>query len=145
MPSVPDAPVPKKEDRAPTDVLANISSVPPRAPESDSVSPLNQEVSLSVSAVPESTIPDWLKESTSLSSAQVSTPEQVSEDSAVTAPEESPVEAFVPSSVEPTLPVSEIPTENAPELSAELPDWLKGSDSPALSADEPLRSLDEPK
>ncbi len=68
-----DSMPPRREENTQKDILANISSVQVPSPVSpiDTASPSIESES-AVSVAPEPTIPDWLKQSTSLSSGQTS-------------------------------------------------------------------------
>lgn len=137
----------QKEERPQMDVLANIASTPR---ETSSENTQSQEVSpelvseVSTPSVTESaTIPDWLKESTSLvSSAETVEPPSTPPESL---PEES-TESEIPSlSLEEKTPSLEETRESPSSTDSGIPDWLKGAESivPENSTPEPLPSEEE--
>ena len=122
----------KKEEEIPqADVLANIVSdgQPTITPESSSES----MTTVSAPSVENATIPDWLKESTSLVSHTNTEEEIVSE--------ETPMPTSVPEEVQAdTIPVP----ENIETLvtTSDIPDWLKGTETslatPAILPEEAI-------
>ena len=138
-------PIPvKKEDPLPVrDVLADIAPATPQY--NQTASPLESNTIAPIPA-PEGTIPDWLKESTSLSAPEISTtPEYAPTPTEVVNLPDS-TEALAPTPLfDETIP-SEIPAPAAvvEAPSADLPDWLKGADvqtEPVVST--PEETVDE--
>ena len=120
---------PKKEEEIPqTDVLANIVSdnqsivIPESSDES--------VTTLSVSSVENATIPDWLKESTSLVS-HTNTEEEVTSEK-TPASEKTPVPASVPEEVQ--VDTTSVPENlETPVVTSDVPDWLKGMETPVVT------------